>query len=87
MLLLSPNWASLVAQMAKNLPTVQETQVWSLSWEDPLEKGMEIHSNILAWKIPQSEEPGSLQSMGVTKESGTTEWLNDKSNSNTAGKM
>ena len=54
MRLLSPNWAFLVSQMAKNLPTMGKTQVWSLSWEDPLEKGMEIHSNILTWRISQS---------------------------------
>ena len=44
--------ASLVAQTVKNLPVMQETQVRSLGWEDPLEKEMAIHSNILAWKIP-----------------------------------
>ena len=50
-------WASLVAQ---NLPAVQETQVQSLGWEDTLEKGMAIHSSILVWKIPWTEEPGEL---------------------------
>ena len=55
--------ASLVAQMVKNLPAMQETCVQSLGWEDPLEKGMIIHSSILAWKIPWTEEPGRLQSM------------------------
>ena len=50
--------------MAKNLPIVQETQVQSLGQEDPLEKGMTAHSSILAWRIPWSEEPGRLQSMG-----------------------
>ena len=50
--------------MVKNLPAMQETQVQSLDWEDPLEKGMETDSSILAWRIPQSEEPGRLQSMG-----------------------
>ena len=54
----------LVTQMVKNLPAVQETQVWSLSWEDPLEKGMATHSSILAWRIPWTENPGRLQSMG-----------------------
>ena len=49
---------SLVAQEVKNLPVIQETQVQSLSWEDSLEKGMAIHSSILAWKIPWTEEPG-----------------------------
>ena len=57
-------WASLVAQMVKNLPAIRETQVWSLGWEDPLEKGMATHSSILAWRIPRTEEPGRLQSMG-----------------------
>ena len=56
--------ASLVAQMVKRLPAVQETQVPSLGWEDPLEKGMATHSSIFAWKIPWTEEPGGLQSMG-----------------------
>ena len=56
--------ASLVAQTVKNPPAVQETWVQCLRWEDPLEKGMATHSNILAWRIPWSEEPGMLQSMG-----------------------
>ena len=55
---------SLVAQIVKRLPTVQETQVRSLGWEDPLEKEMATHSSTLAWKIPWTEEPGRLQSMG-----------------------
>ena len=50
--------------MVKHLPTMQETQVRSLGWEDPLEKEMATYSNILAWKIPWMEEPGRLQSMG-----------------------
>ena len=54
--------ASLVAQMVKNLPAIWETQVQPLGQEDPLEKGMAIHSNILAWRIPWTEEPGELQS-------------------------
>ena len=56
--------ASLVAQMVKNLPAMQETWVRSLDWEDPLEKEMAIHSSILPWRIPWTEEPGRLQSMG-----------------------
>ena len=44
--------------MVKNLPEMQETQVQSLGWEDPLEKGMATHSSILAWRIPRTEEPG-----------------------------
>ena len=58
------SWASLVAQMVKNLPAMQETWVRSLSWEDPLEKEMATHSNILAWRIQWREEPGGVQSMG-----------------------
>ena len=57
--------ASLVAQMVKNLPAMQETCVQSLDVEDPLEKGMATHSCILAWRIPWTEEPGGLQSMGL----------------------
>ena len=53
-----------MAQTVKNLPAVWETQVQSLGLEDPLEKGMATHSSILAWKIPWTEEPGRLQSMG-----------------------
>ena len=56
--------ASLIAQLVKSLPAVQETQVQSLGWEDPLEKGIAAHSSILAWRIPWTEEPGGLQSMG-----------------------
>ena len=56
--------SSLVAQMVKHLPAMQETRVRSLGWEDTLEKEMAIHSNTLAWKIPRTEEPGRLQSMG-----------------------
>ena len=63
-----------MAQMVKNLPAMQDTQVGSLSWEDPLEKRMATHSSILAWRISWTEEPGGLQSMGL-QESDTTEWL------------
>ena len=55
---------SLVVQKVKRLPKMQETRVWSLVWEDPLEKKMATHSSILAWKIPWTEEPGWLLSMG-----------------------
>ena len=58
--------------MVKNLPARQETLVWSLSWEDALEKEMATHSSILAWEIPWTEEPGKLQSMG-SQESDMTE--------------
>ena len=56
--------ASLIAQLVKNLPVVQETRVQFLGQEDPLEKEMATHSSILAWRIPWTEEPGRLQSMG-----------------------
>ena len=58
------SWASLVAQLVKNPPTMWETWVRSLGWEDPLEKGTATHSSILAWRIPWTGEPGRLQSMG-----------------------
>ena len=53
-----------MAQIVKNLPTMQETKVHSPSWEDPLENGMALHFSILAWRIPWTEEPGGLLSMG-----------------------
>ena len=56
--------ASLVAQMVRHLPAVLETWVRSLSQEDPLQKEMATHSSSLAWRIPRTEEPGGLQSMG-----------------------
>ena len=56
--------------MVKNLPAMQETQVQSLSLEHALEKGMATHSSILAWRIPQTEEPGGLQSMGLQSQTG-----------------
>ena len=55
-------WASLVAQMVKNLPAMRETWLQTLGWEDPLEKKMATHANILAWRIPWRERPGRLQS-------------------------
>ena len=57
--------ASLVAQMVKNLPAVQKTQIPYLDQEDPLEKGMATHSSVLAWRISWTEESGELQSMGL----------------------
>ena len=63
--------ASLVAQMVKNLPAMQETWVRSLSQEDPLEKRMAIHSSILAWRILWTEEPGGLQFIGLVAKSRT----------------
>ena len=63
---LSPR-ASLVAQIVKNLSVMQETWVQSLDQEDLLEKGMTTHFNILAWRIPWTEEPGRLQSMGLQR--------------------
>ena len=62
-----PLGASLVAQMVKRLPAMQETQVQSLGRDDPLEKEMATHSRALAWKIPWTEEPGRLQSMGLQR--------------------
>ena len=59
--------ASLVAQTVKRLLAMQETQVWFLGQEDPLEKGMATHSYIIAWRIPQTDEPGKLQSMGLQR--------------------
>ena len=62
--LITSSWAFPVAQMVKHLPAMWETWVWSLGQEDPLEEGMATHSSTLAWKIPWTEEPGRLQSMG-----------------------
>ena len=56
---------SLIAQLVKNPLAMQETLVRFLGWEDPLEKEMVTHSNILAWRIPWTEEPGGMQSMGL----------------------
>ena len=61
-----------MAQAVKNLSAVRETQVQSLGWEDPPEKGMAVRSSILAWRIPLTEEPGGLQSMR-SQESDTIE--------------
>ena len=73
----------LVAQMVKNLPAMQEAWVLSLGWEDPLEKGIATHSSILVWRIPWTEKPSGLQSMGCHKESDTTEQLTQLSNTHT----
>ena len=64
-------WDSLVAQMVKHLPTMWETWVWSLGWEDPLEKEMATHSSILAWKVPWTP-----QSMGLQRHKWVTSLLN-----------
>ena len=56
-----------MAQMVKNLPAMQETWVRSLGWEEALEKEMATHSSTLAWKIPWTEEPGGLQSVGFQR--------------------
>ena len=61
---LDSSWASLMVHWVKNPPAMQETQVQSLGWEDPPEKEMATRSSILAWRIPWTEEPGGLQSMG-----------------------
>ena len=63
-----------MAQRIKHLPAMQETRVRSLGWEDPLKKEMATHSSILAWRIPWTEEPGGLQSIG-SQELDTTEQL------------
>ena len=67
-------WASLVAQMVKNLPEIQKTRVWSLDWEDPLEEEMATRSSVLAWRVPQTEESAGYSPWG-RKESDTTQWL------------
>ena len=70
--------ASQVAQMVKNLPVMQETQIWSLGWEDPLEEGMATHSSIPGWRIPWTEEPGGLQSTGLHRvghDTATNKWI------------
>ena len=64
--------------MVKNLPAMHETQVWSLGWEDLLEKGMATYSSIFAWRTPWTEEPGGLQSTGSQKA-----WHNWVTNSDT----
>ena len=56
-----------MVQAGKNLPAMWEMPVQSLSWEDPLEKGMATHSSIPAWRVPWTEEPGELQSMGLQR--------------------
>ena len=66
-----------MAQIVKNLPTIQETWVQSLDQEDPLEKRMATYSSILAWRIPGTEKPGGILSMGL-KESDMTEQLTHK---------
>ena len=58
---------SLVAQIVKSLPAMWATRVRCLGWEDPLEKGMATHSSTLSWKIPWTEEPGRLQSVGLQR--------------------
>ena len=59
-----PRWATLVAQMVKRLPAMRESQVRSLGLEDPLEKEVATYSSTVAWKMPWTEEPDRLQSMG-----------------------
>ena len=68
----------------QNLPARQETWVWSLGWEDPLKEGMATHCSVLAWRIPWTEEPGGLQSMGL-KESDTIDPLPEHDCSNHTG--
>ena len=64
---LRPFWASRVAQLVKNPPAMWETWVSSLGWKDALEKGMATHFSILGWRIPWTQEPGGLQSMGLQR--------------------
>ena len=72
----SLEWISLVAQTVKHLPTMWETRVWSLGWEDPLEKETATHSSTHAWKIPWTEEPDRLQSMGLQRV--RYDWVTEK---------
>ena len=72
---LEPPGKPLVAQMVKKLPAMQQTWVWSLEWENPLEKGMATDSSILTWRIPWTEEPGRLHTVHAITESDTTERL------------
>ena len=74
------NVISLMAQTVKRLSTMQETQVWALGWEDPLEKEMAIHSSTIAWKFPWTEEPGRLQSTGSQR--GEHDWATSLSSFN-----
>ena len=67
-------WASLLAQMVKNPPAMQETWVWSLGWEDPLEEGMQIHSSILAWRTPMDKGAWWATNHGFA-ETDAAEWL------------
>ena len=67
-----------MTQIVKNLPTKQETQVPSLGWEDPLEKEMATHSSVLAWRIPWTEEPDELQSMGLQNRTRLSNWHTQK---------
>ena len=60
-------YIQILSQTVKHLPAMQETQVCSLGWDDPLEKEMATHSSILAWKIPWTEDPGGLQSMELQR--------------------
>ena len=69
---ISISGASLIAQSVKNLPAVQETRVQFLGQEDPLEKEMVTHSSVLAWRIPWTEQPGGLQSIGSQKSDTTS---------------
>ena len=68
-------WWSLVAQWVRSLPALWESCVWSLGWEDPLEKEVATHSSILAWRIPWTEKPGGLQSMGSQRAG--HDWVTD----------
>ena len=63
-----------MAQTVKNPPAMQETRIWSLGGEDPLEEGMAAHSSIRAWRIPWTEAPGGLQSTGLQSQTRLSDW-------------
>ena len=71
-------WVYKVAEMVKRLPTMRETWIRSLGWEDPLEKEMATHSSTLAWKIPRTEEPGRLQSVGSQSQARLSDFTHTK---------
>ena len=73
-----------MAQTAKNLSAMQETRVQSLGWQDPKEKGMATHSNILAWRISWTEEPGELHSMGSQNQDTTEQHTHTHTHTHTA---
>ena len=79
------HWALPVTHPVRNLSAMQETLVWSLGQEDPQEKGMAIHSSIVAWRIPGTEEPDRLQSMGLQRVA--HDWAQEHINMSTVQEM